>query len=172
MLGARCSHQSAMAAGFAGEIDPLQDIVDERAEAAGVDRRGVAVGRGSMLAARAAGRSERTSWPVSRENENCRRAVRSTAIGATSRGTMPPPVGGKLPCVFEHLEQVGPARFADEFVIGLSVLVRCGRAAVRNPVGNSAMNVAGLPDRIARRGASSNRFSVCRYASRLLERMR
>ena len=74
------------------------------------------------------------SLPVSRENENCRRAVASTATAAISAGMAAVPVGGEFVRFVEH-QQVGARERPTGLVrsaVGGDVhprLVACGQAS-------------------------------------------
>ena len=105
-----------------GEVDFRQHGVDQRSEAAGVQRRlgrHIAVPNGPVAAA------GRRAWslPVSREKEYCRRAA---GIGG-DRGQvsrLPPlAVGGHLPGLLHDLHQIAPPPEID----GLRMNRRLGR---------------------------------------------
>ena len=80
----------------------------------------------------------RTSWPVRREKENCRRAVRSTGIGVDFARHDAVAVGGELRALRRALQQIGPARLADRFVVGLRVRrdADLRRVVIRRQVGD------------------------------------
>ena len=104
MFGGQMFAPGGDVGGFGGEVDAFQDVVDECAEAAGVDRcRRRRCSCSASQAWHAGSSSARTSWPVRREKENWRRAVRSTGIGATSRGMVPPPSAASCVGVVEQL---------------------------------------------------------------------
>ena len=148
--GAKCSHQAAMSVG-AGEVDAFEDVVDERAEAAGVD---VACCGGLSLRREALGRTrdctavcacgvQRMVGSVGRSGARRRIWCWAVAIdwdrGQLRTGWLPRRRAASSWAVFQQLQQVGPWDLPTGLtsVCGSVVTRTCGACVAVREVGDS-----------------------------------